>query len=159
MKGRPFNSSSNLLPKEKEVVNEREEELTMLENNLNFLKNSLLQERTRQQNDVTRCINTVSALLEALIEQARLKIAEISLKIRECNAEGEVFYQERKEMLVQQERCLDNLKAITKQPSNMLANQIIQEKIKSCSKVISQYIFNQEWALNFNKDNMDKRCI
>lgn len=68
MKGRPFNSSSNLLPKEKEVPNEREEELAVLENNLNFLKNSLLQERTRQQNDVTRCINSVSALLEALIE-------------------------------------------------------------------------------------------
>ena len=68
VKGRPFNSSSCLLPKEKEVVNEREEERVVLENNLNLLKNSLLQERTRQHQDVTRCIDSVSSLFEALIE-------------------------------------------------------------------------------------------
>ena len=68
VKARPFNSTINLLPKEKELQSEREEELSVLENNLNFLKNSLLQERTRQLNDVTRCINSVSSILEALIE-------------------------------------------------------------------------------------------
>lgn len=68
MKGKPFNSGSNILQKEKEMIKEREEELIVLENNLNLLKNSLLQERTKQQHDVTRCISSVSSLLEALIE-------------------------------------------------------------------------------------------